>query len=132
MKKEKKLEFNWELFRNPKKKIFTHVLAFNYGFNLFKSVFGSPQENLSQNISQFMDKLIDRCNSISSGIKHKNILLLYGGDFNYQDNHHFLNIDYLIKNVFQNPSTEILKDMKEELGENINFFILLLKIILVQ
>jgi len=122
MKKEKKLEFNWELFGNPKKKIFTHVLAFDYGFNLYESVFGPPQENLSQNIRQAMDKLIDRCNSISSGIKHKNILLLYGGDFNYKDNHHFLNIDYLIKNVFQNPSTEILKDMKEKLGENINFF----------
>ena len=121
MRKEKKLEFNWELFGNPKKEIFTHVLSFDYGF-ILDSVLGSPHENLSQNIRQIVDKLIDRFNSISSGIKHKNILLLYGGDFNYKDNSNFLNIDNLIKNVFQNPSSEILKYMKEKLGENINFF----------
>ena len=57
-----------------------------------------------------------------SGIKHKNILLLYGGDFQYKDNRNFVNIDYLIKNIFQNSFSEVLKDIKEKLGENINFF----------
>ena len=122
MRKEKKSEFYWEFFGNPKKKIFTHVLIFNYAFNLFKSELGYQQEELFKNITQIMDKLIDRIKIMVSGIKHKNILFLYGSDFAYQDNHNFLNIDSLIKNIFQNSSSEILKSIKEKLGENINFF----------
>ena len=119
MKKEKKSEFYWELFGNPKKKIFTHVLISDYAFDLFESELGYQKEDLFKNINQIMNKLIDRFKTMVGGIKHKNILFLYGSDFAYKDNHNFLNIDYLIKNIFQNSSSEILKDIKEKLGENI-------------
>ena len=94
MKKEKKSEFYWELFGNPKKKIFTHVLIFHYAFDLFGSELGYQKEDLFKNISQIMNKLIDRFKTMVGGIKHKNILFLYGSDFAYKNNYYFLNIDY--------------------------------------
>ena len=115
MNREKKNEFYWELFGNPKKKIFTHVLRLHYGYILFLEDLGLEYENFVQNINQIKENLIDKFNLIKSGIKHKNIMFLFGDDFKYKDNNLFLNIDYLIKN-------NIFKNSSSELGENINCF----------
>ena len=122
IKRERKDEFFWESFGNPKRKIFTHVLRLHYGYELFLPDLGFQHEEFVNNIKQIGQILIDKFILVQSGKKHKNIMFLYGDDFKFEDNHLFLNIDYLIKNVFKNSSSEILKDMKERLGENINFF----------
>ena len=122
IKRERKDEFFWESFGNPKRKIFTHVLRLHYGYVLFLPDLGFQHEEFVNNIKQIGQILIDKFILVQSGKKHKNIMFLYGDDFKFEENHLFLNIDYLIKNVFKNSSSEILKDMKERLGENINFF----------
>ena len=122
MRNEKKLEFFWEFFDNSKKKIFTHVLRYHYGYGLYLIELGSGHDEFVNNINQIVQNLINVWNSILSGMNHKNILFLYGDDFNYQDNHNFLNIDYIIKNICQNSSSALLKDIKEKLGDNINCF----------
>ena len=122
IKRERKDEFFWESFGNPKRKIFTHVLRLHYGYELFLPDLGFQHEEFVNNIKQIGQILIDKFIIVQSGKKHKNIMFLYGDDFKFEENHLFLNIDYLIKNVFKNSSSEILKDMKERLGENINFF----------
>ena len=122
LKKEKKDEFYWELFGNPKKKIFTHVLRIHYGFQLFLPELGYQHEEFVSSINQILQNLIDKFIEIESGIKHKNIMFLYGDDFKYEDNNIFLNIDYLINNIFKNSSCGMLKDIKERTKDNINIF----------
>ena len=126
MKNEKKTEFYWDPFgnNNSNKKILTHILALHYGFALYLQDLGLPNEEFKNNLNNIIDNLIYNFKEIMKGIRHNNIMYLYGDDFKHKDNNLFLNIDSLI-NLFIKNSTIISKEeLKSKFGtsEKINIF----------
>ena len=126
MKNEKKTEFYWDPFgnNNSNKKILTHILALHYGYELYLQDLGLPNEEFKNNLNNIIDNLIYNFKEIMKGIRHNNIMYLYGDDFKHKDNNLFLNIDSLI-NLFIKNSTIISKEeLKSKFGtsEKINIF----------
>ena len=70
---------------------------------------GYQHEDFVVNINTIVQNLIDKFLEIERGIKHKNIMFLYGDDFKYEDNHYFLNIDYLIKELLNTINNKYIK-----------------------
>ena len=114
MKKEKNDEFYWDMFgnNNSNKKILTHILALHYGYTLFLP-------DLEDNIDRIMPSFIKKLEEILVGIKHKNLLFLYGDDFKYDNDYLFKNIDELI-NQFKNQQEQAKRIFNTQ--ENINIF----------
>ena len=114
MKNKKFLEFNWDMFGNDNsnKHILTHVLALHYGYTQFL-------QELEDNVESVMPSFIANLNEILRGIKHKNIMFLFGDDFKYTNDFLFRNIDNL-KNQFDSKQS----DAKRYFGtsEKVNFF----------
>ena len=114
MKNKKFLEFNWDMFGNDNsnKHILTHVLALHYGYTQFL-------QELEDNVESVMPSFIANLNEILKGIKHKNIMFLFGDDFKYTNDFLFRNIDNL-KNQFDSKQS----DAKRYFGtsEKVNFF----------
>ena len=127
MKNDKKLEFYWDPFgnNNSNKKILTHVLALHYGYIMYLSNLGLPNEEFKYKLKDIIYKLILYLKEILKGIKYNNIIYLYGEDFKYADNNLFLNIDTLI-DLFNNKMSNIIsqEELKRlfETNENINIF----------
>ena len=114
MKDKKLLEFNWDMFGkgNSNKNILTHVLALHYGYTQFL-------QDLEDNVNHVMPKFINHLNQILKGIKHKNILFLFGDDFKYTNDFLFKNIDTL-KSQFESKQREAKNYFNT--NEKINFF----------
>ena len=114
MKKEKRLEFNWDMFGNDSsnKNILTHVMALHYGYTQFL-------EELENNIDSIMPSFISHLEKILEGIKHKNIMFLFGDDFKYTNDQLFRNID-ILKQKFENNNNEAKRYFNT--NERVNFF----------
>ena len=114
MKKNKLLEFNWDMFGNgnSNKPIFTHVMALHYGYTQFL-------EELENNIQTVMPQFIAKIQNIYQGIKHNNILFLFGDDFKYTNENLFKNID-ILKSQFESRQGEARRYFQT--GERINVF----------
>ena len=114
MKDKKLLEFNWDMFGkgNSNKNILTHVLALHYGYTQFL-------QDLEDNVNHVMPKFINHLNQILKGIRHKNILFLFGDDFKYTNDFLFKNIDTL-KSQFESKQREAKNYFNT--NEKINFF----------
>ena len=114
MKDRKFLEFNWDMFGkgNSNKQILTHVLALHYGYTQFL-------QELEDNVETIMPAFITNLQEILKGIKHKNILFLYGDDFKYTNDFLFRNIDNL-KEQFNSRQNEAKRYFGT--SEKINFF----------
>ena len=127
MKQDKTIEFYWKPFDgiNSSKKILTHVLALHYGYDLFFQDLGLPNEDFSRNIKNYIETLILNLKEIWKGLKHNNILFLYGDDFRFKDNNLFLNLDSII-DAFGNKTYDIFPpgELNDKFGtnENINIF----------
>ena len=113
MKDRKFLEFNWDMFGkgNSNKQILT-VLALHYGYTQFL-------QELEDNVETIMPSFIVNLQEILKGIKHKNILFLYGDDFKYTNDFLFRNIDNL-KEQFNSRQDEAKRYFGTR--EKINFF----------
>ena len=107
MKNNHKTEFYWEPFgkNNSNKKILTHVLPLHYGYTFFLTDLELGHDDFNRNIRNIVDNFINNVKSAWEGLKHNNIMFLYGDDFKHKDNTLLLNIDSLI-NAF-NPNYEI-------------------------
>ena len=114
LKEKKLLEFNWDMFGkgNSNKNILTHVLALHYGYTQFL-------QDLEDNVGIVLPKFISFLSEILKGIKHKNILFLFGDDFKYTNDFLFNNIDNL-KNQFETKQREVKNYFNT--NEKINFF----------
>ena len=114
MKDKKLLEFNWDMFGkgNSNKNILTHVLALHYGYTQFL-------QDLEDNVNHVMPKFINHLNQILKGIRHKNILFLFGDDFKYTNDFLFKNID-ILKSQFESKQREAKNYFST--NEKINFF----------
>ena len=114
LKEKKLLEFNWDMFGkgNSNKNILTHVLALHYGYTQFL-------QDLEDNVGIVLPKFISFLSEILKGIKHKNILFLFGDDFKYNNDFLFNNIDNL-KNQFETKQREVKNYFNT--NEKINFF----------
>ena len=124
MKSNKKTEFYWEPFgKNSIKKILTHVMPLHYGYTLYFPELEQFNDEFKRNMPFILDNLINFLKDSSKGLKHKNIMFLFGDDFKFKDNTLFLNIDTLIKvfNNYTRNNNEDLK-MKFDTQDNINFF----------
>ena len=127
MKDRKMTEFYWEPFgSSSNKKILTHVLPIHYGYDLFMQNLGAYNDEFIGNIRMILDDLISHFELILKGIKHKNIMFLYGDDFRFKDEQLFLNIDSLIKSITNNTYERGYSrdELKIRFGkyENINIF----------
>ena len=132
MKMEKLNEFYWDMFGNgnSNKTILTHVMALHYGYTMFLQDLEDSPESV---MSQFINKLY----YILNGIKHKNILFLFGDDFKFRNDNLFSCIDTLIRqfkdkrneakryfgtneevNIFYSTPQKYFSSMKKELEEN--------------
>ena len=132
MKNEKLNEFYWDMFGNgnSNKTLLTHIMALHYGYTLFL-----PE--LEDNTESVMPQFIEKLQQILKGIKHKNILFLFGDDFKFINDHLFSCIDTLIKqfknkqsdartyfqtrekiNIFYSTPEKYFSYMKQELEEN--------------
>ena len=113
-KDKKLLEFYWDMFgnNNSEKKILTHIMALHYGYTLF-----IPE--LEDHTESVMPKFIMKLKEILKGIKHKNILFLFGDDFKYKDGSLFNCIDNL-KNQFEIKQSYAQRDFG--INEKINLF----------
>lgn len=114
LKDKKFLEFNWDMFGNDNsnKHILTHVLALHYGYTQFL-------QDLEDNIETVMPSFITNLKEILKGIKHKNLLFLFGDDFKYTNDFLFRNIDNL-KDQFNSRQNEAKRIFG--INEKINFF----------
>ena len=110
---------------NSSKKILTHVLALHYGYDLFFQDLGLPNEDFKMNIKYYIETFIINLKEIWKGLKHNNILFLYGDDFRFKDNNLFLNLDSII-DAFGNKTYDVFPpgELNEKFGtnENINIF----------
>ena len=125
MKNEKKIEFYWKPFgnKNSNKKILTHVLPLHYGFTQYIDFLGKDNYRFKENLKRNMDKYIINIKEACRGLRHNNIMFLYGDDFLFKDNNLFLNIDALI-DAFNKHNLESYSKIRAQFGirENINIF----------
>ena len=113
--KEKKLnEFYWDMFgnENSNKELLTHVMALHYGYTLFL-----PE--LEEKTDSVMPLFISKLQVILKGIKHKNILFLFGDDFKFSNDFLFTCIDNVIRQ-FHNKQNDAKRYF--ETRENVNIF----------
>ena len=127
MKKEKKTEFYWDPFgnKNNNKKILTHILPLHYGYDFNLPDLGQDNEEFKSNLGNILNNLISIIKESAKGLKHNNIMFLFGDDFRFKDKNLFLNMDLII-NAIKNPSNEImsLENIKNkfEVQDEINIF----------
>ena len=120
IKNRKIVEFNWVPF-NLNKNIFAHIMPLHYGF---------PVQDLKASNSYFRSSfgriirdLLDNLKQIYKGVHHKNLLFLYGDDFQFKNDNNFGNIDYLV-DMFQNPNEKNLQSQAQRafgINEKVNF-----------
>ena len=126
LKKNNNTEFYWQPFDNfiSNKTIFTHILPLHYGFNLYQAELGSNNIEFSDEISKFLLILLEHIYKSSIGLRHKNILYLYGDDFQYKDKNLFLNMKCLMNKFHDIKDNKIQEVIKKKFNtkENINFF----------
>ena len=68
-------------------------------------------------------ELLDNLKQIYKGVHHKNLLFLYGDDFQFKNDNNFGNIDYLV-DMFQNPNEKNLQSQAQRafgINEKVNF-----------
>ena len=120
IKNRKIVEFQWVPF-DLNKNIFTHIMPLHYGFpmNDLKSSSGYFRSSLKRFLGEFLRHL----NQIYRGIHHKNLLFLFGDDFQFRNDNLFGNLDHLV-DVFQNPNEkDVQNQAKRAFGTNekVNF-----------
>ena len=122
MKIEKKTEFYWEPFgKNSNKKILTHVLPLHYGYMMYLTDLELMYLDFKRNIDYIEDNLINYLKDSRRGLKHKNLMYLFGDDFKHKDNNLFLNMDFLIERL-KNDTINLDYQKKFEINEKINIF----------
>ena len=121
MKNELKTEFYWDPFgnKNSRKKILTHVLPLHYGFALFFNDLDSRNDNFQNRLKNILEQLMKHLKEAYTGLRHNNIMFLFGDDFKYKDNNLFLNIESIINAFINNRNTGIsIEKLKNILGTN--------------
>ena len=126
MQKKQKTEFYWDPFgNNSNKKILTHVLPLHYGFELYLLTLGLEHEEFIASLPYIFEDFINYLKESARGLKHNNILYLFGDDFKYKNNNLFLNMDSLMS-IFENHDNDIMSyeeiKRKFKTNENINIF----------
>ena len=98
MNNNHKTEFYWDPFgnNNSNKKILTHVLPLHYGYTFFLADLELEHDDFRRNLRNILDNFINNLKDTWKGLKHNNIMFLYGDDFKHKDNNLLLNIDSLI------------------------------------
>ena len=131
MKSNQKTEFYWDPFgnNNSNKKILTHVLPLHYGYTFFLGDLELSHYDFKKNLRNIVENFINNIKDTWEGLRHNNIMFLYGDDFKHKDNNLLLNIDSLI-NAF-NTNTQINNEtlfsedelkMKFNTNDKINIF----------
>ena len=119
LKDDKNTEFYWAPFSN--KPILTHILPLHYGFNLFQEDLGKNEYDFDPNIDQICTDLFNNLKESSRGLRHNNIMFLFGDDFQFKDSSIFSNIDKLINLIKKKETQEKIKKILNT-NEKINFF----------
>ena len=119
LKDNQNIEFYWAPFSN--KSILTHILPLHYGFNLFQEDLGKWDSDFDSNIDQIYTDLFNNLKESSRGLRHNNIMFLYGDDFQFKDSGLFSNIDKLINLIKKPEKQENIKKILNT-NETINFF----------
>ena len=126
LKKNKNIEFYWQPFDNSisNKTIFTHILPRHYGFTLYQKELENKNEDFCKKAKKHLIKLLKHIKDSLIGIRHKNILFLFGDDYKFKDENLFLNIDCLINAFYNLEDKKTQKKIKKIFGkhEKINFF----------
>ena len=126
LKKEKNMEFYWQPFDNfiSNKTIFTHILPFHYGFTLHQKELGDKNVTFCKEAKNHLLTLLKHIKDSYTGLRHKNILFLYGDDYTFQDINLFSNIDCLLE-AFNNLEDKKLQQKIKKIfdtNENIKLF----------
>ena len=119
LKDNKNIEFNWAPFSN--RTILTHILPLHYGFRLFQEDLGKWDSEFDSIIEAICTDLFNNLKESSRGLRHNNIMFLYGDDFEFKDISLFSNIDKLIDLIKKPETQEKIKRILET-TETINFF----------
>ena len=92
IKNQKMSEFYWDMFGNgnSNKTLLTHIMSLHYGYIMFL-------QDLEDNPESVMPQFIVKLNEILKGIKHKNILFLFGDDFKYRNDNLFSCMDTIMR-----------------------------------
>ena len=120
IKQRKIVEFEWIPF-NLNKNIFTHIMPLHYGYPI--QDLKSSHNYFRSSFKRFLDNLLRNLKEIYRGIHHKNLIFLYGDDFEFSRDYLFSNIDYLI-DMFQNPNEKSIQSQAQRtfgINEKINF-----------
>ena len=120
IKQRKIVEFEWIPF-NLNKNIFTHIMPLHYGYPI--QDLKSNHNYFRSSFKRFLDNLLRNLKEIYRGIHHKNLIFLYGDDFEFSRDYLFSNIDYLI-DMFQNPNEKSIQNQAQRIfgiNEKINF-----------
>ena len=125
LKKKNSTEFYWQPFDKniSTQKIFTHILPIHYGFRSYLKELGNSHEIFIGSVKEYLLQLFEKLKESYIGLKHKNIMFLFGDDFQFKDKNLFSNLDSLI-NAFNNSDQSTKKKIHQIFGtdEKINFF----------
>ena len=119
LKDNKSTEFYWAPFSNNS--ILTHILPLHYGFVMFQEDLGKIGREFDSNIDQIYKDLFNNLKESARGLRHNNIMFLFGDDFQFKDDDLFSNIDKLINLIKKKETQENIKQILNT-NETINFF----------
>ena len=96
-------------------------MPLHYGFPIqdLKSSNGYFRSSFKRFLGEFLNKL----NQIYRGIHHKNLLFLFGDDFQFTNDNLYANLDYLV-DIFQNPNEKSIQSQAQKvfgINEKVNF-----------
>ena len=120
IKERKIVEFNWVPF-DLNRNIFTHIMPLHYGFPIQDLKLSNS--HFRYNFKRISGDLLKKLKEIYRGVHHKNLLFLFGDDFQFTNDNLFSNLDYLV-DMFQNPNEKSIQSQAQNifgLNEKINF-----------
>ena len=120
IKQRKIVEFQWVPF-NLNKNIFTHIMPLHYGYPIQE--LRQYNSGFRSNFKYFLRQFLNKLNEINKGIHHKNLIFLFGDDFEFKNDNLFRNLDYLV-DMFQNPNEKDIQKQAQQIfgvNERVNF-----------
>ena len=126
LQKTQNTEFYWQPFDDSvsNKTIFTHVLTLPYGFTNFQPKLEYDKIIFCSDVKKNLIELLKILRETYKVLRHKNIMFLFGDDFQFKNNNPFLNMDCLI-NAFNNAKDKLIQKKISEIfetKEKVNLF----------
>ena len=118
---QKNLEFKWKVSKEDKKGFFTHIINEVSTPEILKDFSSDKEIDLSKNsiLENYTKNLIEYSNQSLKGFKHNNLLFLFGGNYNFnEEKYNFKNIEKLMNYINQNEKYKDIIEINYSTFEN--------------